>query len=281
VAGALPLLGRVFLFYCFVLLSQFLSYMACRDAKVNASTVYGAYHALQTLSQLITFDFDTKRYSISAVPWLITDAPRFSHREVLVDTSRHWQPLPKLVSCHLPTSAFLLLIKLTSPSLLPARDHRQSYSSKTQRYALAYSGFPVVSVRVEDFPGTCKRWFVQFNRAIQVNHMHPLLFSSDYLLIISALSTEDVEDIVEYARARGVRIMPEVDTPGHAASFCAGHPEVCPSALCLEPLNPATEATFDLLRGLFSDITGGARGVGLFPDNMMHLGGDEVDPLPQ
>ena len=56
--------------------------------------------------------------------------------------------------------------------------------------------------------------------------------------------------------------MPEVDTPGHAASFCAGHPEVCPSASCLEPLNPATEATFDLLRGLFSDITGGSRGSG-------------------
>ncbi len=84
--------------------------------------------------------------------------------------------------------------------------------------------------------------------------------------------------MVEYARARGVRMMPEVDTPGHAASFCAGHPEVCPSASCPEPLNPATEATFDLLRGLFADITGGTRGSGLFPDNMMHLGGDEVVP---
>ena len=101
--------------------------------------------------------------------------------------------------------------------------------------------------------------------------MHQLTFYS------STFSTEDVEDIVEYARARGVRIMVEVDTPGHAASFCAGHPEVCPSASCLEPLNPATEATFDLLHGLFSDITGGARGSGLFPDNMMHLGGDEVN----
>jgi hexosaminidase len=29
--------------------------------------------------------------------------------------------------------------------------------------------------------------------------------------------------------------------------------------------------------GLWSDITGGTRGKGLFPDNMMHLGGDEVN----
>jgi hexosaminidase len=86
-----------------------LSSLTCSDAKVNASTVYGAYHALQTLSQLITFDFDTKRYSVSAAPWFVADAPRFSHREVLVDTARHWQPLPKLVSLRLPRSIFRVL----------------------------------------------------------------------------------------------------------------------------------------------------------------------------
>jgi len=31
-----------------------------------------------------------------------------------------------------------------------------------------------------------------------------------------------------------------------------------------------------VLDKLFSDITGGVRGAGLFPDNMFHLGGDEV-----
>ena len=64
--------------------------------------------------------------------------------------------------------------------------------------------------------------------------------------------------------------------PHAAASWCKGHPEVCPSPSCPEPLNPATNATFDLLSGLFLDLTGGARGSGLFFDNMMHLGGDEV-----
>ena len=62
------------------------------------------------------------------------------------------------------------------------------------------------------------------------------------------------------------------DTPGHASSWCKGHPEVCPSPTCTEPLNPATEATFDLLAGLFKDVTGGAAGKGIFPDNMFHLG---------
>jgi hexosaminidase len=89
-------------------------------------------------------------------------------------------------------------------------------------------------------------------------------------------TAEDVADVVEYARARGVRIMIEIDTPGHAAAMCKAHPEICPSPTCTMPLNPATNATFDVLSTLFKDITGGARGKGLVPDNMMHLGGDEV-----
>lgn len=87
---------------------------------------------------------------------------------------------------------------------------------------------------------------------------------------------EDVEDVVEYARARGVRTMIEIDTPGHAAAMCKSHPEICPSEDCPMPLNPANNATFELLETLFRDITGGERGKGLVPDNMIHLGGDEA-----
>lgn len=67
------------------------------------------------------------------------------------------------------------------------------------------------------------------------------------------------------------------DSPGHASSWCTGYPEICPSPTCTQPLNPATNKTFDILSSLFQDLTGGARGKGLFPDNVMHLGGDEVN----
>ena len=84
-------------------------------------------------------------------------------------------------------------------------------------------------------------------------------------------------EVVEFGRERGVRMMVEIDGPGHAAIWCKGYPEICPSPSCLEPLNPATNATYELLDDLLEDLTGGTRGSGLFYDNVMHLGGDEVN----
>jgi hexosaminidase len=38
-------------------------------------------------------------------------------------------------------------------------------------------------------------------------------------------STDDVSKIVAYAKSRGVRVMIEIDTPGHSASWAAGYPD--------------------------------------------------------
>ena len=71
--------------------------------------------------------------------------------------------------------------------------------------------------------------------------------------------------------------------PGHAGSWCVGHPEICPSATCQQPLNVATNATFDLIEDLLMQCTGGVASApgkpspGIFKDNFVHLGGDEVD----
>jgi hexosaminidase len=114
----------------------------------------------------------------------------------------------------------------------------------------------------------------------------------------------EVADIVEYARSRAVRVMVEFDMPvsnvasfaaccipcfrhdadralnlrqGHAAAWCKGYPEVCPSPTCLQPLNVASNQTFTMVTDLLNEMTGGKPNTGLFPDSMIHLGGDEVN----
>jgi hypothetical protein len=63
---------------------------------ITAQTVYGALRALESLSQLVMYDYDEGAYIIVNCPISVTDAPRYQHRGLLLDTSRHYQPLRAL-----------------------------------------------------------------------------------------------------------------------------------------------------------------------------------------
>mmetsp|Transcript_36858 Transcript_36858/g.110490 ORF Transcript_36858/g.110490 Transcript_36858/m.110490 type:complete len:510 (-) Transcript_36858:186-1715(-) len=98
---------------------------------------------------------------------------------------------------------------------------------------------------------------------------------------------DEVRLVVEHARTRGIRVIPEFDVPGHAASWCVGYPSVCPSDPdCSQPLNVARDDTFNLLEDIISECVGKATNEdlnsagassSLFPDEFFHLGGDEVN----
>jgi hexosaminidase len=96
----------------------------------------------------------------------------------------------------------------------------------------------------------------------------------------------DLASLVEYGRLRGIRLMVEFDVPGHSKSWCLSYPEVCTTCTAQSgstlPLNPARNATFQMMESLLGEMTGGSASTpgaprGLFPGNMVHLGGDEVD----
>ena len=64
----------------------------------------------------------------------------------------------------------------------------------------------------------------------------------------------------------------QVDVPGHTLSFCASHPEVCPTPSCgsQNALAPHTNATFELIEKIFADVADATT------DRVLHVGGDEV-----
>ncbi|OAE35459.1 hypothetical protein AXG93_2587s1750 [Marchantia polymorpha subsp. ruderalis] len=82
---------------------------------------------------------------------------------------------------------------------------------------------------------------------------------------------DDARNIVEYARRRGINIMPELDSPGHAASWGVGYPKLWPSRDCQQPLDISSKLTFEVIAGILADFRN------VFPFKLMHLGGDEVD----
>jgi hexosaminidase len=91
----------------------------------------------------------------------------------------------------------------------------------------------------------------------------------------------DVRHIVEYARDRGIRVIPEFDLPGHATSWLVGYPELAsapgPYEIqrrwgIFEPtMDPTREETYRFLDAFLDEMTP------LFPDRFFHIGGDEVE----
>lgn len=67
-------------------------------------------------------------------------------------------------------------------------------------------------------------------------------------------SPADVQAVIKYAKYRGVRVIPEFDTPGHTKSWGAGYPEAVTPCYSdgvpngnIGPLNPTLNSTFDIL----------------------------------
>ena len=63
---------------------------------ILAVTVFGALRALESFSQLFERLTDRENNNfllLRGLPWSISDRPRFAHRGVLLDTSRHFLPM--------------------------------------------------------------------------------------------------------------------------------------------------------------------------------------------
>lgn len=94
-------------------------------------------------------------------------------------------------------------------------------------------------------------------------------------------SVRDVADVIDFASALGIRVVPEFDVPGHATSWVAAYPALgcTDTAPVLQDrwgifdtlLNPARESTYEFLDRFFSEMAS------RFPDESVHIGGDEVN----
>jgi len=90
---------------------------------------------------------------------------------------------------------------------------------------------------------------------------------------------EQIKDVVKYAGNRGIRVVPEIDVPGHATAILTAYPEIGSkdtiysierfSGVFDPTLDPTNEKTYKILADLFGEMAA------LFPDKYFHIGGDE------
>lgn len=84
---------------------------------------------------------------------------------------------------------------------------------------------------------------------------------------------EDIKDIVAYAAARHIMIVPEFDMPGHATAACRAYPELSGGGEGRWKdftFHPCKEETFRFISDVLDEL------ITLFPSPYIHIGGDEV-----
>ncbi len=96
-------------------------------------------------------------------------------------------------------------------------------------------------------------------------------------------SQQDAKDIVAYARARGIRVVPEFEMPGHSTAWLYAYPSLAsgsnPDGIRREfgisnyAIDPTREATYTFIARFLTEMAG------IFPDAYVHIGGDEA-PAP-
>jgi len=91
---------------------------------------------------------------------------------------------------------------------------------------------------------------------------------------------DQMREVVAYARARGIRVVPEFDIPGHTSSWLLAYPEIgagedihaLPTVFGIPQaeLDPSNEKTFKFLDTFVGEMSE------IFPDAFFHIGGDET-----
>lgn len=103
--------------------------------------------------------------------------------------------------------------------------------------------------------------------------LHELVSNGQYF------THEQIREIIAYADQRGIRVVPEIDLPGHSTAILTAFPELASikRAYTLQDhwgvfdptIDPTKESTYVFLDTLLTEVAS------LFPDHYFHVGGDE------
>jgi hexosaminidase len=215
---------------------------------ISANAEAGLFYGVQTLLQLA--DDGTGARPIPRV--VIVDRPEYSWRGLQLDVSRHFFPA-SVVERYIDVAARFKFNTF------------QWHLTDDQGWRIPIPGYPkLISV------GSCRS-------ATQTGG--PGSDENDGTVSCAHYTTDEIRAVVAYAKARHVRIIPEIEGPGHAIEVLGAYPNLAcrPGhyrtleywrspryALC------PTEATFRFYDAVFREM---AR---LFPGGIVHVGGDEV-----
>lgn len=225
--------------------------------SIRARSTAGVFYGVQTLRQLLPPEI----FSPAAQPgvaWTIPavrieDTPRFAWRGAHLDVVRHF----------LPKSFVLRYIDLLA---LHKLNTFHWHLTDDQGWRIEIRKYP----RLTKIGAWRKETIIGHELA-------PHGF--DKLPHGGFYTQQDIRDVVAYARARHITIVPEIEMPGHAQAAIAAYPELGVTGKPLEVwsewgINPnifnPSEHTIHFLQDVLTEV------LELFPGKFIHIGGDEA-----
>lgn len=230
---------------------------------ITAAAPAGAFYGVQTLLQLLppaVFDVQPRPDLNWHAPCVeIKDAPRFRWRGIMVDSSRYFQPVAAL-------KKFIDVIAQHKFNVF------HWHLVDDQGWRLEIKKYPKLTA-----VGSKRRESPRGHSAANLQKAHNL--GGDGCPIEGFYTQDEVRDLVAYAAARHVQILPEIEMPGHAQAAIAAYPEfgLLPEAKPVscnwgihETLFNTKPATFAFLEDVLTEV------MALFPFEYLHIGGDEA-----
>jgi hexosaminidase len=259
-------------------------HVTAEKITIAASSGVGVFYGIQSLKSLLPVQSWSKSQSTVAIPLVtVEDAPRFSHRAFFLDVSRNFQRKEQI----LKTLDLMALYKLNVFHL---------HLNDDEGWRLEIPALPelteIGSKRGHSLTGST-HLPPSYGSGPDVNNP----YGTGYY------SKADYIEILKYATARHIRVIPEIETPGHARaavkSMAAryerllkqGKKEEAEKYLLHDPedqsqyrsvqgwndnvINVALPSAYTFLETVVDEITAMYKQAGA-PLNTIHFGGDEV-----
>lgn len=217
----------------------------------------GVFHGIQTLLQLIPREPSPDgMFHIPACS--IRDTPRFTWRGLMLDSSRHIQSVAEIKT--LIDQMALYKFNVLHWHLTDDQGWRIEIKSRPKLTEVGAWRVPREGI-----------WWSRPGPQPGEKPTYGGFYTHD-----------EIREIVTYAAARFIRIVPEIDIPGHSMAILAAYPELSTTGgpFAVNPgsqfyntientLDPSNPETFRLLDDVFTEVAA------LFPDPYIHMGGDE------
>ena len=230
--------------------------------EVRAAGRTGFFYGLQTLRQLLPVEvYGTQRtgWAEWTVPQLtITDYPQYGHRGFMLDVSRHF---------------------FTKQEVMKLLDMAAIY--KFNRFHFHLTDDQGWRIEIPEYPRLTTVGAVR-SRSLSLNDpTNGTEYYDDTEYGRGCFFTlDDLREIVAYARARCIEIIPEVDMPGHMVAAVASYPELScdptkkyevrvAKGVSTDVLNIGDDKVIDFLKCVLGHVAE------VFPYSQIHLGGDE------